>query len=75
MEASNGSGNAIIVDHDRSFFKNKLINFKQIYLVVSHCLTHRITNSEGLHEFGSQKGKHIPDIDRNISGLHCPRPF
>lgn len=44
-------------------------------LVIEHCLTHRISNREGLNDFGNTNDNHIPQIDQIVYGLHSPRPL
>lgn len=41
---------------------------------IAHRLTHRLSSSSGLAEWGPPTSQHEPLIDSGISGLHDPRP-
>lgn len=40
---------------------------------IAHRLTHRLANSEGLHDWGPSGTSHCPPIDKQVEGLHFPR--
>ncbi|KAK3928674.1 Calpain-D [Frankliniella fusca] len=40
---------------------------------IAHRLTHRLANSEGLHDWGPSGTSHCPSIDKQVEGLHFPR--
>ncbi|KAG5890796.1 hypothetical protein JTB14_007190 [Gonioctena quinquepunctata] len=42
---------------------------------IAHRLTHRLANSEGLHDWGPIGWSHDPELDYQTSGLHSPRLF
>ncbi|KAK7066013.1 Calpain-15 [Halocaridina rubra] len=42
---------------------------------ITHEIFHRPTRSTGLHEWGSSKSNHEPEIDHITHGLHSPRPL
>ncbi|XP_055932475.1 calpain-15-like isoform X1 [Argiope bruennichi] len=42
---------------------------------IAHRLTHRVSYSGGLHDWGPPGTNHVPPIDRKVFGLHAPRPL
>lgn len=42
---------------------------------IAHRLTHRVSYSSGLHDWGPFGTNHVPPIDRFMYGLHAPRPI
>ncbi|OTF74448.1 hypothetical protein BLA29_003679 [Euroglyphus maynei] len=42
---------------------------------IAHRLTHRLSFSSGLHDWGPFGTNHVPSIDRFMYGLHAPRPI
>nr|XP_023014057.1 calpain-D-like [Leptinotarsa decemlineata] len=42
---------------------------------IAHRLTHRLANSEGLHDWGPIGWSHDPELDYQTNGLHSPRLF
>ncbi|XP_076319430.1 uncharacterized protein LOC143230187 isoform X2 [Tachypleus tridentatus] len=42
---------------------------------IAHRLTHRVSSSGGLHDWGPPGTNHIPAIDQKVFGLHAPRPL
>lgn len=42
---------------------------------IAHRLTHRLSYSSGLHDWGPFGTNHVPSIDRFMYGLHAPRPI
>eukprot|EP00095_Tigriopus_kingsejongensis_P005938 maker-scaffold316_size209483-snap-gene-1.35 protein:Tk05938 transcript:maker-scaffold316_size209483-snap-gene-1.35-mRNA-1 annotation:"PREDICTED: calpain-D-like" len=41
---------------------------------IAHRLTHRLSATPGLHDWGPPSSEHHPVIDSGINGLHEPRP-
>ncbi|KAH8025388.1 hypothetical protein HPB51_007700 [Rhipicephalus microplus] len=42
---------------------------------IAHRLTHRVSFTGGLHDWGPSATNHVPPIDRKVYGLHTPRPL
>ncbi|KAG1670643.1 Calpain-D [Nymphon striatum] len=42
---------------------------------ISHRLTHRLSYTGGLHDWGPPGINHIPQIDRKVFTLHTPKPI
>jgi len=42
---------------------------------IAHKLTHRVSNTPGLHDWGPAGVSHIPQLDSVTAGLHSPRPL
>ena len=42
---------------------------------IAHRLTHRLSSTGGLHDWGPPGTSHLPPIDRKVFGLHAPRPI
>jgi hypothetical protein len=42
---------------------------------IAHRLTHRVSYTGGLHDWGPLGTSHVPTIDRKVFGLHSPRPL
>lgn len=42
---------------------------------IAHKLTHRVSMSPGLHDWGPAGQNHLPPLDRVTTGLHSPRPL
>ncbi|KAJ8922525.1 hypothetical protein NQ315_007555 [Exocentrus adspersus] len=42
---------------------------------IAHRLTHRLANSQGLHDWGEPGACHDPELDSETLGLHSPRLF
>ncbi|CAG9837189.1 unnamed protein product [Diabrotica balteata] len=42
---------------------------------IAHRLTHRLANSQGLHDWGPIGSSHDPELDHQTTGLHSPRLF
>ncbi|KAJ8952409.1 hypothetical protein NQ318_014501 [Aromia moschata] len=42
---------------------------------IAHRLTHRLANSQGLHDWGPIGSCHDPELDIETAGLHSPRLF
>lgn len=42
---------------------------------IAHKLTHRVSSTPGLHDWGPEGVKHIPPLDSTTKGLHAPRPL
>ncbi|CAG9859279.1 unnamed protein product [Phyllotreta striolata] len=42
---------------------------------IAHRLTHRLANSQGLHDWGPAGSIHDPELDHQTTGLHSPRLF
>lgn len=42
---------------------------------IGHRLTHRVSQTSGLNDWGVPGSNHIPPIDRFMYGLHAPRPI
>jgi len=42
---------------------------------IAHKLTHRVSVSPGLHDWGPTGVNHVPALDTITSGLHSPRPL
>lgn len=42
---------------------------------IAHKLTHRVSNSAGLHDWGPAGVNHVPALDTITAGLHSPRPL
>lgn len=42
---------------------------------IAHKLTHRVSMSPGLHDWGPSGQNHLPPLDRVTAGLHSPRPL
>lgn len=42
---------------------------------IAHKLTHRVSASPGLHDWGPEGVNHMPQLDNVTAGLHSPRPL
>lgn len=42
---------------------------------IAHRLTHRVSTSSGLHDWGPYGVDHLPALDSTTKGLHTPRPL
>lgn len=42
---------------------------------IAHKLTHRVSASQGLHDWGPEGKNHVPQLDSVTAGLHSPRPL
>lgn len=42
---------------------------------IAHKLTHRVSASPGLHDWGPEGMNHMPQLDSVTAGLHSPRPL
>lgn len=42
---------------------------------IAHKLTHRVSTSPGLHDWGPAKVNHVPALNSITAGLHSPRPL
>lgn len=42
---------------------------------IAHKLTHRVSATSGLHDWGPVGSEHLPKLDSVTAGLHSPRPI